>query len=142
MSDAAGTGACHDCFCADPTQCIDHVAAAPEQRQGRGNHAGAQYSEKRNNAVDRIGQLHRHDGVSRQTKRPQACRDRRNCVIGLRVTQGAGRAVRETLAVRRVNKRCGIGVTHPGTAKEIIKRCGDAGCPVDFAEDHRERLKA
>ena len=88
MSDAAGTGACHDRFCADAAQRIDHVAAAPEQRHGRGDHAGAQNSEKRDNAVDRIGQLHRHDGVGRQTERTQARRDRGNCVIGLRDNSG------------------------------------------------------
>jgi hypothetical protein len=60
----------------------------------------------------------------------------------LRETQGAWRAVREALAGRCVNECGGIGVTHPGTSKEIIKRCSDTRCPVDFAEDHRQRLKA
>jgi hypothetical protein len=86
--------------------------------------------------------LHRYDGVGRQAKRTQACRDGGNCVIGLRITQGARRAIGEALAVRRVNERGGFGVPNPGTAKEIIKRCGDTSCPVDFAEDHRQRLKA
>jgi hypothetical protein len=63
-------------------------------------------------------------------------------VVGLRITQGARRAIGEALAVRRVNERGGFGVPNPGTAKEIIKRCGDTSCPVDFAEDHRQRLKA
>lgn len=113
----------------------------PEQRHGRGNHVGAQNSEKHDKAVDRIGQLHRHDGVSWQTKRTQPCRDRGNCVIGLRVTRAAWHAIRETLAVGRVNERGGTGMPDAGTTKEIIKRCGDARCPADFAEDHRQRLK-
>ena len=112
-----------------------------KQRHGCGNHAGAQNSEKRDNAVDRIGQLHRRDGVGRQTERTQARRDRGNCVIGLRVTRAAWHAIRETLAVGRVNERGGTGMPDAGTTKEIIKRCGDARCPVDLAEDHRQRLK-
>jgi hypothetical protein len=86
--------------------------------------------------------MHRHNGISRQTKGPQPGCDCGNCVIGLRVTQSARPTVRKGLAVGRVDEGGGIGVTHSRTAKEVIKRCGDAGCPVDFAEDHRERLKA
>jgi hypothetical protein len=33
-------------------------------------------------------------------------------------------------------------MTDAGTTKEIVESRGDVGCPVDLAENHRQRLKA
>ena len=105
MGKAASAGACHDRFRANTAQSINHVAAAPEQWHRRSNHAGAQDSEKRDNALNRVGQLHRHDRVGRQAEGTQPCRDSGDCVIGLCIAQAAWRSVSETLAVWRINER-------------------------------------
>ena len=61
-----------------------HLLHAPEQRQRRRDHAGAQHAEQRDDAVHGVGELNRHHGVGLQPERAQPGGKRRYGAVGLR----------------------------------------------------------
>ena len=105
-----------------------HLLLAPEQRQRRRDHAGAQHAEQRDDAVDGVGKLHRHHGIGLQAEPAQPGGERRNGAVGLRIGQPPRRAAGEARAVGRIDQRQRVGAAHAGAAEQVVERGAVAAC--------------
>ena len=117
------------------------VPLAPQQRQRRGNHAGAQHAEQHDHTLHGVGKLHRHHGVGLQTEPAQLRGRRRYRAVGLRISQFARRTAGEAFAVRRIGQRDGIDVAQRRAAEKIVERGAAYGrfgtyFKVSVAQDH------
>ena len=121
---------------ADATKRVGGVLPVPKQRQGRGDHAGAQDPEQRQHALHHVGQLQRHHRVGGKPEFAQPCGDCANRPVGLRISQPARGAVGEGRAVGRIGQRHRVGVTHAGAAEQLVERCGRAGDVAAAIENH------
>ena len=100
-----------------------HVLLAPQQRQRRGDHAGAQHAEQRDHALDRIGQLHARPRC--RSARPscaQPGREGRDRAVGLRIGQARGAPSVKLCAIVRVDQRERVGMAHAGAAEQVVER--------------------
>ena len=91
----------------------DDLLRAPEQRQRRRDHAGAQHAEQRDDALDGIGELDRHHGIGLQPERAQPGGNRRDGAVGFRISQLARRPAGQALAVGRIGERQRVGMRTP-----------------------------
>jgi len=106
------------------------------QRSQRGDHAGAQHAEQRDDAVHGIGKLYRHHGVGLQPELAQPAGKRRYRTVGLCISQLARRLAGQAFAIRRIGQRQRVGVAHAGAAEQVVKRGAVAVGVLGPAQDH------
>ena len=97
------------------------VGMAPQQRQGRGDQAGAHHREQRDHAFHRVGKL---DATTASVGRPKSRkprRERRDGTVGLRVSEAAHRPVGEGRAVGRIDQRERIGPARQRAAEQVVE---------------------
>ena len=122
--DAPDMAASDERLGADARERCDRFGPAPQQRQGRGDHAGPHHAENGENVLDDVGQLDADDGVGRQLHLAQAPGDRRDHAVGLGKSEAPRRAVGESFAVRRVGQRQRLGPALRDAAENLVD--GDA----------------
>ena len=120
MIDAADMAAGDQRLGADAREGCDRIGAAPQQRQGRRDHAGAHHAENGEDVFDDVGQLDADDAVGRQLHLAQAPGDRRDHAVGLGEGQAPRRAVGKSFAVRRIGKRQRLGPALRDAAKNLV----------------------
>ena len=116
----ADAAACDQRLGADPRQRGDGIGAATKQRQRRGDHAGAPYSERRQNILGDIGQLDSNNAVGRQPHLAQPGGDGCDDAVGLRIGEAMRRPVGKGFAVGRVDQRQRVGTAPCLTAENVV----------------------
>ena len=113
----------HDRLGADAAERRDDLALAPQQRQRRRDHAGAQHAEQRQRRSRPCWATASPTTVSvcRPSPRKRAAIAEIDAV-GLRISQPARRAVGEAVAVRRIGQRDRVGLAHAGAAEQVVER--------------------
>jgi hypothetical protein len=122
MIDRADAAADDERTRADAAERRGAIGLPPQQRQRRGDQAGAQDAEQRQGGVDRIGHLQADDLIGLQAETAQSRRDRVDHAVGLHIGEAAWRGARDGRGVWWVDQRDGVGAARKSAPKYVVER--------------------
>ena len=118
---------------AERSQCL---GAAPQQGQRHRDQAGAQHTEQREHAFDRVGDLESDNGIGAEAQATQASGDRGNHAIGMRIGEAARISASEARAIGRIEQGERVRSLQRGLTQQVVE--GHVG--TDTRADHPAAL--